>query len=128
MCLPICVFGLNPNDEKAMIGSSLGEFVYGISQTPQVLLDHQAFELAGQLLLVWDLAWEYFPAGMPEDMFASYVHLLIRLSEDATLWDSSCVLPLPPVQAESRRTVNATECDFDGPQLLQELFLAQATL
>lgn len=119
--------GLNPNDEKAMIGSSLGEFVYGISQTPQVLLDHQAFELAGQLLLVWDLAWEYFPAGMPEDMFASYVHLLIRLSEDATLWDSSCVLPLPPVQAESRRTVNATECDFDGPQLLQELFLAQAT-
>lgn len=118
--------GLGKSDENAITKSSLGQFVYGISQTPQVLLDHQAFELAGQLRLVWDAAAEYFPAGMLQDMFTCYQHLLDELACDARLWQEDDVLHLPGAQQDRHRAMNDTGQAFAGPELLHELFLEQA--
>jgi len=120
--------GLSRSDEDAIAGSSLGDFVYGISQTPQVLLDHQAFELSGRLLLVWDTARDFFPDGLIEDMFAAYLHLLTGLATETDLWQQDEVLRLPAEQQARHRAMNATAKVFSGPQLLHELFLEQAAL
>src|SRR5262249_39963501 len=59
----------------------LGKQVYGISQTPQVWLDHQAFEDAGRLGFNWDAVEELFPSDLLDDMFDSYLRLLHSLAE-----------------------------------------------
>lgn len=53
-----------------------GKFIYGISQTPQVWLDHQVYENEGELLLVWDAVEDLFPAGLIGKMFETYKTLL----------------------------------------------------
>ena len=63
-----------------------GEFTSGVSQTPQVWLDHQIYEVAGGLQMNFDYVSELFPAGMMEDMFGSYVRLLHELAATAGSW------------------------------------------
>ena len=59
---------------------------YGISQTPQVWIDHQVNEDPRGLFYSWDVVEELFPAGMIADMFAAYQALLGRLlTEDGGL-------------------------------------------
>ncbi|HEY6324560.1 MAG TPA: condensation domain-containing protein, partial [Thermoanaerobaculia bacterium] len=64
----------------------LGEEVYGISQTPQVLLDHQVGERDGTLIYNWDAVEELFPAGLLDAMFAAYGGLLERLAAGEEAW------------------------------------------
>lgn len=51
----------------------LGEYVQGVSQTPQVWLDHQAYEHAGQLVLQWDVCHTVLDLGAARAAFADYV-------------------------------------------------------
>src|SRR5205085_12700158 len=74
----------------------MGEVVYGITQTPQVLLDHQVMEEDGALVFNWDAVEAVFPEGMLQEMFDSYCALLRRLSEDGRAWDSPASGLLPP--------------------------------
>jgi non-ribosomal peptide synthetase component F len=59
---------------------------HDITQTPQVLLDHQLSERAGSLSFNWDYVTEVFPPGMIEDMFAGYRQLLSELASDERAW------------------------------------------
>jgi pyochelin synthetase len=63
-----------------------GEVVYGISQTPQVSLDHQAFEQAGALIINWDAVEELFPEGMLSEMSDAEARLLYRLADEPEAW------------------------------------------
>lgn len=105
-------------------GSRLGEVICTISQTPQVWLDHQAVEHAGELLFNWDAVDELFPAGMVSDMFAAYCDLLMRLSESDAVWEEPLRDLLPEAQARQRAEVNATDAPLSS-SLLHELFAAQ---
>ncbi|MGO5092388.1 amino acid adenylation domain-containing protein [Clostridium sporogenes] len=69
------------NNEKEY----LGDINYGLSQTPQVWLDHQVSEQNGGLLLVWDSIEEIFPQDMIKNMFNSYVNLLKDISNNKYL-------------------------------------------
>ncbi len=72
------------------LGTNLTEMsaaTYAISQTPQVLLDHQAFEIAGELVLHWDSVDEVFPPGMLDDMFGAYSRYMEAIVDDDGLWD-----------------------------------------
>ncbi|EMH4161711.1 amino acid adenylation domain-containing protein [Pluralibacter gergoviae] len=60
--------------------------LWGISQTPQVWLDHQVYESDGELRYNWDFVDALFPAGQVERQFEQYRDLLIRLSEDEACW------------------------------------------
>jgi nonribosomal peptide synthetase protein BlmIV len=62
------------------------EPVFGISQTPQVLLDHQAHEVSDELVYTWDHVVDIFPPGMIEAMFAAYGRLLHSLIRGDTYW------------------------------------------
>ena len=52
--------------------------VYGLSQTPQVWIDHQVTEQNERLVLTWDAVQDIFPAGVLDEMFAAYISLSLR--------------------------------------------------
>lgn len=71
-----------------------GQFVYGISQTPQVWLDHQVYETNGELLLVWDVVETLFPEGLIDHMFDAYRALLPRIARGKAPDDPSVLVPM----------------------------------
>jgi amino acid adenylation domain-containing protein len=101
------------------------ETIYWVTQTPQVWLDHQVLEEAGNLMLYWQAVEALFPAGLLEDMFEAYVHLLHRLATDEEVWQASSCELVPPSQLESRALINATEAPVSN-RLLQSFFVEQA--
>ncbi|MEV8318099.1 SDR family NAD(P)-dependent oxidoreductase [Streptomyces sp. NPDC059900] len=56
-----------------------GTPVWSGVRTPQVILDHTAFEENGGLILNWDVVEEVFPAGVVDDMFSAYERLIREL-------------------------------------------------
>ncbi len=116
--------GLNPSDEAAIGNNHLGQFAYGISQTPQVLIDHQVFEISNELILVWDAVHELFPQDMVKEMFAAYGDFLRRLAQEEEVWNEDIPVLLPDTQQEVRNQVNATQGErYD--YMLDELFEQQ---
>ncbi|GIJ21061.1 non-ribosomal peptide synthetase [Micromonospora lutea] len=95
-----------PDDGVADGRGNLGELTYGITQTPQVHLDHQVSERHGELLFNWDIVDGIFSDGVPEAMFDAYRDLLARLADDATDWSEPVRPPVPPAQA-CRRAATA---------------------
>jgi pyochelin synthetase len=91
----------------------LGEQVYGISQTPQIWLDHQVFEEEGSLVFNWDAVEELFPAGMLDDMFDAYTNLLHDLAREPKRIELEEVLTIPAWQRELLTSVNNTKTTFD---------------
>ena len=59
---------------------------WGLSQTPQVWLDHQVYESEGELRFNWDYVQELFEPEQIRTMFDRYVALLLRLAEDDAAW------------------------------------------
>ncbi|MFF0524923.1 amino acid adenylation domain-containing protein [Actinomadura nitritigenes] len=86
-----------------------GEPAWIISQGPQVLLDAQVTELAGGLLLNWDVRRPAFPDGVAEAMFAAYTGAIARLGADGADWDAPLGIGAPPEQLRVRHRLNATE-------------------
>jgi amino acid adenylation domain-containing protein len=82
--------------------------VYGISQTPQVWLDHQVGEAAGALVFNWDAVEDLFPAGLLDALFAAYQELLARLAEDDETWHRRRLELLPAAQLDLLAAANAT--------------------
>ncbi|MGF1664386.1 MAG: amino acid adenylation domain-containing protein, partial [Kineosporiaceae bacterium] len=64
----------------------LGEEVFGVSQTPQVLLDHIVTDADGGLRVFWDVCDGSLPPGHVEGMVAAHARLLHRLSADPAAW------------------------------------------
>ena len=103
-----------------------GSFGYGISQTPQVWLDHQVMEERGGLAFNWDAVDALFPDGLLDDMFSAYCGLIDRLGRDEGAWDEKGALAsLPGWQVEERSRANRTAQDIP-PRTLGELVEAQA--
>ena len=96
---------------------ALGEVVYSISQTPQVLLDHQVGEHEGSLVYNWDAVDDAFPAGVLDDLFHAYSALLKRLAEDEVTWQSSNVGLVPSRQLEQHKRINATSSPISADLL-----------
>jgi nonribosomal peptide synthetase protein BlmIV len=65
------------------------EPVFGISQTPQVLLDHQVHEYDGCLVHTWDHVVGAFPPGLIEAMFHAHERLLQSLIQDDSYWKAA---------------------------------------
>ncbi|MFI1660841.1 amino acid adenylation domain-containing protein, partial [Streptomyces sp. NPDC020472] len=102
-----------------------GRQVSSSVRTPQVWLDHQAVEEAGELVLNWDVIEELFPAGCVDAMFAAYQRLLHELCRDPEAWRRPRPALLPAADLDVRAEAN----DTDGPVpdgLLHDAVLAQA--
>src|SRR5262249_9755967 len=98
---------------------------YGISQTPQVWLDHQVIEQDGDLVFHWDAVEQLFPEGLLNEMFEAYVGLLRRLSEGDVIWQQPRLCLTPAAQLGQRDAINSVTAPLPDV-LLHELFLSQA--
>jgi len=61
------------------------DWVYSISQTPQVLLDHQLAVVRGTMRFAWDVAVGELDCEVVESLFHKYHKSLIDLSENPSL-------------------------------------------
>ncbi|MFJ2060405.1 amino acid adenylation domain-containing protein, partial [Streptomyces sp. NPDC087908] len=102
-----------------------GRQVSSSVRTPQVWLDHQAVEEAGELLLNWDVIEELFPAGCIDAMFAAYQRTLRELSRDPAAWRRPRPALAPVADLEVRAEANATDGPVPGG-LLHDAVLARA--
>ncbi|HEX5740113.1 MAG TPA: amino acid adenylation domain-containing protein [Pilimelia sp.] len=64
----------------------LGEEVYGVSQTPQVALDHLVWEEDGRLRICWDAAARAFPDGYVNGLADAHLRLLTALAAADASW------------------------------------------
>lgn len=98
----------------------LGEETFSISQTPQVLLDHQVMVVNGDLVWTWDFVDNAFPAGLVEEMGATYRRYLARLAEAPAAWQVGGKPLLKENALAPRLAANTTkleiaEYSLDGP-------------
>ncbi|WP_051806661.1 non-ribosomal peptide synthetase [Streptomyces sp. NRRL F-2664] len=107
--------------------TDLGREVYSISQTPQVTLDVQLRELAGELRVIWDFVDGAFAPGFVDAAFGVYVDLLTRLTDDPDSLHTPRFDLVPPAERELRRQVNDTAGQIPYTTL-HELFARQAEL
>jgi pyochelin synthetase len=108
----------------------LGEVCHAITQTPQVSLDHQAQEIKGSLIIVWDIVDGLFPDGMIQDMMQTYIAYLSRLAADDHCWES-------PWREEARQLIPTSHLHLynsingavteTSKKLLHESFFAHAS-
>ncbi|MER6384965.1 amino acid adenylation domain-containing protein [Streptomyces sp. NPDC001250] len=80
--------------------------VWGVSQTPQVWLDHQVTEDGDGVRLNWDVVEELFPDGLVDAMFEAYLRLVDWLATGD--WNTPAPELLPAGQHATRAAVNAT--------------------
>ncbi|HEX5494655.1 MAG TPA: amino acid adenylation domain-containing protein, partial [Mycobacteriales bacterium] len=121
------VFACNIGAEftDATFRRELGELSWMISQTPQVWLDHQVYEMNGELVLCWDVVAELFPPGLTSAMFAAYTTLVDRLATHEPAWTRPVPDLLPADQRDTRDRANATSAAESG-RLLHEAFFLRA--
>lgn len=105
--------------------NKIGQAVLATSQTPQLVLDHQLYERAGDAMVAWDFVEGIHPEGLLQDMFEVYTTLLRRLAHDDAAWSSIWLDLMPEAQRERRRIANATNAEGISEDLLHELFEQQ---
>ena len=97
--------------ETAPEGPAEGD-PHGISQTPQVWIDHQVTENGGALFYNWDVVEKLFPKGLIGEMFEAYTQLLRRLAEDDAAWSDPAPFVLPAKQIALFAAANATQAEL----------------
>ncbi|WP_369201246.1 amino acid adenylation domain-containing protein [Streptomyces sp. PU-14G] len=99
--------GLDAGEDEAGLFT---DQVYGITQTPQVWLDHQAVERRTPEGTVIDLHWDsvegLFPEDVADTMFTAYTAHLHRLLEAD--WNAPRPVGLPQAQRIARELANET--------------------
>ncbi|MFC4494864.1 amino acid adenylation domain-containing protein [Streptomyces ovatisporus] len=101
--------GRDQDFQQGELGADwLGETVCAVSQTPQVLLDHQVYEDKGALSYKWDAVEAMFPPGVMDDMFGAYDRLLHALSDGEEAWGPDGTNLLPPAQRQLTDEANDT--------------------
>ncbi|WP_020588914.1 non-ribosomal peptide synthetase [Desulfobacter curvatus] len=104
--------GFSSSEQRAVGDNSIGRLNYSISQTPQVLIDHQVYETSEELVLIWDTVKELFPEGFIEDMFDSYIKLLETLAQNKEIWGKNTIIELNEKQKLKRVEINNTASEL----------------
>ncbi|EFW79655.1 Yersiniabactin non-ribosomal peptide synthetase [Pseudomonas savastanoi pv. glycinea] len=105
--------------------NKLGAPGWGISQTPQVWIDHLAFEHQGRIYLQWDSNDQLFPEGLTDTLFDVYFEQVLALVANPAHWSSPLSDLMPFAQRAVREQVNATgQAIPDG--LLHDAIFIQA--
>lgn len=73
---------LNNSVDAKDAWSNIGTLKMGISQTPQVYIDHQAVETGGTLNVTWDYVEDLFEQDVIEAMFEQYISILLNLADN----------------------------------------------
>ncbi|WP_394832586.1 amino acid adenylation domain-containing protein [Pendulispora rubella] len=109
-----------PGGTSAPASGPFSRPVWGLTQTPQVWLDHQVVESDGGIALNWDVVEGLFPEGMVADMFEAYLRALRWLAAHA--WTQPLPDALPDAHRRVRDDVNATACAYPQRTLHEAFF------
>lgn len=112
--------GVGDRETKDLSGAFPAK-VFGISQTPQVMLDNQVTESDGGVLVSWDAIEELFRPGVLDAMFDSYCRMLDRLADED--WTPG-PLPaaLPPEQMRTRERLTGAPAPVAAGLLHEDVF------
>lgn len=100
--------GVGAPDDPAV--ALFGRRGAGITQTPQVCLDHQVYPQQDGVRVVWDYVGDAFAPGTPEAMFRAYLRLLDGLAHG---WSEPSVPDmLGGDHLAARDEANATRTDI----------------
>jgi len=96
---------------------------YQQTQTPQLSLDHQVYEIDGQLVINWDFDSNIFSNEQMKEMLDCFQHLL-----EAFAIDHETSITLAPETLKLRQECNQTTEEFSnkGSELLHDLVLEQS--
>ncbi|GAA3738554.1 amino acid adenylation domain-containing protein [Streptomyces tremellae] len=108
------------------VTDAFGEPVWMISQGPQVVLDAQVTEVAGEVLVNWDVREDVLLPGVADAMFAAFTGLLDRLTGDAAAWTSPVGALLPERQRQERERADAAAARPESGGLLHSGFFEAA--
>ena len=122
---PVVLTNLLAHENHFASSHPFGELVYGVSQTPQVLLDHQIVPVPDGIAFHWDHVVGAFPEALIMCMAEAHRQLLRGLAQDNSDWSAppSC---LPLDQRVRRDSVNRTELNLPSA-LLHTGFFTSAT-
>ncbi|PHM74123.1 non-ribosomal peptide synthetase [Xenorhabdus kozodoii] len=123
---------LGTHEGQFLSRSSWIKPVWGISQTPQIWLDHQVYESDNELCLNWDAVEELFEPHQLQNMFNRYMALLRTLAAQPESWHSALEQLMPRQQCtmiEDNAAVAIASPRSEGfdPQIcseIQRLFLS----
>ncbi|GAA2271146.1 hypothetical protein GCM10010430_66280 [Kitasatospora cystarginea] len=87
----------------------IGEVAYSISQTPQVWIDAQVYEVDGALAFDIDAVEQLFPEGLVAAIHAATLELLEWLARDEDNWSRRTPLLVPGAELAEREAYNRTE-------------------
>lgn len=99
-----------------------GDFVGGISQTPQTFIDCQVMDCAFGLQVNWDYREGVFPSGVLDAMFETFENRLISLASEDVDWENVASIVLPARDAAERKSANDTQKDWNM-RMLQDDFI-----
>lgn len=80
---------------------------YGVSQTPQVTLDHQLFRERGGLSFNWDVSTQAIDMVVASAAFDAYATLIRDLARNPQAWDTPPSRALPAYQQRARHAIHA---------------------
>ncbi|SFU58318.1 non-ribosomal peptide synthetase [Xenorhabdus koppenhoeferi] len=89
---------LGTHEGQFLSHSSWMKPVWGISQTPQIWLDHQVYESDDELCLNWDAVEALFEPHQLQTMFNHYMALLRTLAAQPESWHSALEQLMPRQQ------------------------------
>ncbi|MDP9835686.1 amino acid adenylation domain-containing protein [Neorhizobium huautlense] len=104
--MPVVFTSLLIGEEAASDDDRRWKQIAGISQTPQVSLDHQLFEENGGLSFNWDAAEATLDLDAVKAAFERYVQILTSLCDDATSWGRPLTRLLPEAQKAVRDAIH----------------------
>lgn len=104
-------------------GASLrGEFIGGISQTPQTFIDCQVMDGGFGLQVNWDYRKGVFPESVLDSMFEAFERRLKSLAQEDFAWEEMPAVSLPKTCAAEQDAANATQKAWNV-RMLQSDFL-----
>ena len=77
--MPVVFTGIIQGTCSSNIEKNGFKEIYSLSQTPQVVLDHQARDDRGYFYLSWDYVEEAFEEELINNMFNEYIKCIIDL-------------------------------------------------
>ncbi len=106
------MLGARPGNQETL----LKRLSYSVTQTPQVSLDHQLYELEGGLVFSWDVVKEHFTGGVVEALFQDYCQVLESLAATPERWETPLLLPVhEPESDPSEAQLAAHPGDYGKP-------------
>lgn len=111
--------GLQENTDGDFGNKTNGKLIYKISQTPQVLIDCQAMEYNGGILVNWDIRKNIFPQNLVESAFEAFERLL-NLKDIECFKQEKNLIELPAKMEDIRRKVNSTYKSMEDISLIEK--------